>query len=123
MKNDGDTEPKVQTLTPTRAWLSTFWATFFPQLFTAGILLLRHSRLTALDFFENFDNDTYRIDNDGPVPSEESDTVSIPAVSHCISSSNLQLLENEVSPLGTPTNIGQTFTNKLFSRLIMMFSL
>ena len=38
------------------------------QLFTARMLLLRHSRLIGLDFFDNVDSTYYGIDEDGPVP-------------------------------------------------------
>ena len=49
------------------------------QLFTEGALLLQHSGLTALDFFRIVD-DTYGIDVDGPIPSNEGDVV-VPEVS------------------------------------------
>ena len=34
------------------------------QLFTAGLLLLHHAQLTAMDFFEEVD-ESYGLDNDG----------------------------------------------------------
>ena len=40
------------------------------QLFTAGVLLLQHSQLTAMDFFEEV-NDSYGVDDEGPESSDE----------------------------------------------------
>ena len=48
------------------------------QLFTAGALLLQHSQLTVLDFFDNVDDD-YGSDPDGPIPTEEEESgISVP---------------------------------------------
>ena len=44
------------------------------QIFTAGILLLHHSGLTAFDFLTDVDF-TYGIDEDGLIPSNETDTI------------------------------------------------
>ena len=68
------------------------------QLFTAGALLLRHSQLTAFDFYEDVGT-AYGIDNDGPVPSEDPD-IHIPSVNYNISAANLRLLHNTIPPLG-----------------------
>lgn len=47
------------------------------QLFIAGMLLLQNSGLTALDFFDRV-NSSYGVDEDGPIPSEENNTIVIP---------------------------------------------
>ena len=47
------------------------------QLFVAGLLLLRHSNLTALDFFDSVD-DSYGVDHDGPEAHDEEGTVVVP---------------------------------------------
>lgn len=48
------------------------------QLFTAGMLILRHSQLVALDFFDHVDSTYYGIDEDGPVPTKDNSVVQIP---------------------------------------------
>ena len=42
------------------------------QLFTSGILKLKHSELTAMDFFDIVD-DNYGVDEEGLVPPEDDD--------------------------------------------------
>ena len=71
------------------------------MLFSAGMLILRHSGLTALDFFGNVD-ESYGIDDDGPVPEIEN-TLSVPEIAYQLSSANLTLLQQSVDPLA-PSN-------------------
>ena len=63
------------------------------QLFIAGLLILRHSQLIALDFFDHVDS-TYSIDEDGPVSTEDDNSVvQIPGCSYILSDSDFTLLQ------------------------------
>ena len=75
------------------------------QLFTAGLLLLQHSQLTALDFFDSVD-DTYGIDEDGPESSNTDGTVVVPQVNFQISQTDLRQLVVTVDPLAESPNHG-----------------
>ena len=76
------------------------------QLFTAGLLLLQHSRLEALDYFENID-DTYGIDPDGPLsPEEEIQGVEVPESSLYFSDRDLATLGQLVDPCGPSDDYG-----------------
>lgn len=66
------------------------------QLFTAGLLVLQHSRLTAFDFFE----DMYGIDQDGPEPLDSDRTVVVPK------QADLRNLMAIVDPLSESANYG-----------------
>lgn len=68
------------------------------------MILLRHSGLTALDFFENVD-DGYGIDSDGPVPAVES-SVSVPDVTFQIDAAAFTLLQQTVDPLSSSDDYG-----------------
>ena len=74
------------------------------QLFHAGALLLQHSGLTALDFFDDVD-DTYGIDVDAPVPAQE-EHVTVPDVRITLSSENLLRLQRAVNPLAHSDEFG-----------------
>lgn len=71
------------------------------MLFSAGMLILRHSGLTALDFFGTVDGN-YGIDDDGPVP-EIGHTLSVPEIAYELSSA---LLQQSVDPLAPSNDYG-----------------
>lgn len=51
------------------------------QLFSAGMILLQHSGLTALDYFSTVDSN-YGVDDDGPVPPGDiGNTIEVPRCS------------------------------------------
>ena len=75
------------------------------QLFTAGLLLLQHSDLTALDFFNDVD-DMYGVDEDGPEPDDTDGTVSVPEVGFQLNVSDYQRLLSLVNPLAESPNHG-----------------
>lgn len=76
------------------------------MLFSGGMLLLQHSRLVALDFFQNTDFD-YGIDNDGPVPSIENESVLlVPESSYRLCDAASVLLQQTVDPLGPSDDYG-----------------
>ena len=76
------------------------------QLFTAGMLILRHSQLIALDFFDHVDS-TYGIDEDGPVPTEDDNSVvQIPECSYILSDSDFTLLQQTIDPLSSSEEYG-----------------
>lgn len=75
------------------------------QLFTAGMLLLQHSQLTAMDFFTPVD-DFYGIDEDGPEPDDEASSVVVPQLNFQINAHNLCQLRNTVNPLAVSENFG-----------------
>jgi hypothetical protein len=75
------------------------------QLFTAGMLLLQNSGLTALDAFDRADSD-YGIDSAGPVPSEEISAVQIPQSDYVLSDQRFQVLQQTFDPLGHSDNYG-----------------
>ena len=74
------------------------------QLFTAGALLLQHSGLQALDFFEAVD-ETYGIDDSGPVPIPEGSVV-VPEIELFLSESDFDSLQQTIDPLGPSDNFG-----------------
>ena len=74
------------------------------QRFTAGALLLQNSQLEAFDFFEAVDN-SYGIDSDGPIPSEEGG-VEIPQSSLHFSDSDLASVRQTIDPEGPSDNYG-----------------
>ena len=76
------------------------------QLFTAGMLILRHSQLIALDFFDHADS-TYGIDEEGPVPSEDHNSVvQIPECSYSISDAAFASLQQAIDPLSPSEEYG-----------------
>lgn len=76
------------------------------QIFTAGALLLQHSNLTALDFFDTVDV-TYGVDDDeGLVPDEENTAVVVPEIMYHISEDHLHRLQQCVDPLAPSDNYG-----------------
>lgn len=76
------------------------------QLFTAGMLILRHSQLIALDFFDHADS-TYGIDEEGPVPSEDDNSViQIPECSYTISDAAFASLQQTINPFSPSEEYG-----------------
>lgn len=76
------------------------------MLFSGGLLLLQHSRLTALDFFAHVDSD-YGIDEDGPVPSHDEEiSIEIPANTYQVTDANYTLLQNTVDPCSPSDDYG-----------------
>ena len=74
------------------------------QLFTTGALLLQHSGLAALDFFENVEEEC-GIDMEGPIPSQGRSIV-VPEVPIRLSSENFALLQQAVNPLAPSDEFG-----------------
>ena len=67
------------------------------QLFTAGMLILRHSQLIAIDFFDPVDS-AYGIDEDGPLPTEDDNcVVQMPECSYVLSDSDFTLLQQTIN--------------------------
>ena len=75
------------------------------QLFTAGALLLQHSQLAALDFFDTVD-DNFGLDPDAPAAVDESDAVSVPGILCSINDMQLAHLQQSVIPLSLSENYG-----------------
>ena len=76
------------------------------QLFTAGALLLQHSQLIALDFFDNVDSD-YGTDPDGPIPAEEEETgVSVPQTNLKFNDTDMAILQQNIDPCDATDNYG-----------------
>ena len=75
------------------------------QLFTAGLLLLQYSRLTALDFFDQVD-DSYGISEEGPETSDGEETVFVPELNFQLSTTDYQRLCDSVDPLSPSHNYG-----------------
>lgn len=74
------------------------------QLFTAGMLLLQNSQLTALDFFGVIDSN-YGVDEEAPVPAEDDDNaIQVPESIYRITDANFTLLQQTVDPLGSSDN-------------------
>ena len=75
------------------------------SFFTAGMLLLQHSQLTAMDFFEEVDN-SYGVDNEGPEPVDEEGSVAVPQLNFQLRPTDLQQLHNTINPLSPSGNHG-----------------
>ena len=75
------------------------------QLFTAGLLLLQHAQLTAMDFFEEV-NESYGLDNDGPLSLDEEATLAVPHLNFELQSGDLEHLRQTVDPLARSDNFG-----------------
>ena len=79
------------------------------QIFTAGSLRLRHSGLSALDFF-NTVSETYGVDSDLGVLEDDADEnlegVEVPATELDISAEQLAELQSTVDPLGQSEGFG-----------------
>lgn len=78
------------------------------QLFAAGALLLQHSGLAALDFFECVD-DAYGIDPDEPIQSESDDGVMVPETRFSLNNEDFIRLQQVVDPLGVSEDYGIDF--------------
>ena len=74
------------------------------MLFSGGMLILQHSRLAALDFFDHVDSH-YGIDEEAPVPSDDT-TIEIPVTAYEVTDANYTLLQNTVDPLGPSNEYG-----------------
>ena len=76
------------------------------QLFTAGMLLMQQSGLTAFDFFEPVDETEYGIDEEGMVPDVENSArrVTVPQQRLNLSAEHLSGLEAPFDPLAASTN-------------------
>lgn len=72
------------------------------MLFSSGMLILQHSRLCALDFFDHVDSE-YGVDEDAPVPSDDSTSIEIP---NQVTDANFILLQHTVDPLGPSDDYG-----------------
>ena len=76
------------------------------QLFTAGMLLLQHSQLSALDLFVNVDN-FYGMDPEAPEPQDESDgVVVVPPANFHLNPEDFHWLRSTINPLGPSDNYG-----------------
>ena len=68
-------------------------------------MLLQHSGLTALDFFNEVDH-YYGIDEEGPEASDEEGTVVVPELNIQLSPTDYQRLRDHVDPLSPSENYG-----------------
>ena len=76
------------------------------QLFTAGMLLLQNSLLSALDFFDDV-NKVYGVDADGPIPTEDTAAiVEVPQSSLRFSDQDMQTLKLTIDPCALSDNYG-----------------
>lgn len=75
------------------------------QLFTSGILLLRHSGLDALDLIQDID-ENYGYDEEGPAPSREESRVQVPQSSVRFSENDMNILRQTVDPTGPSNDYG-----------------
>ena len=75
------------------------------QLFTAGALLLRHSQLPGLDFFETVD-DTFGLDPDAPPTVDADGTVVVPDIDRHLNEDRLTRLRQHIDPLSTSESYG-----------------
>jgi hypothetical protein len=75
------------------------------QLFTAGMLILRHSQLVALDYFDHVDF-TYGIHEDGPVPTEDDNSVVQIPECYVLSDADFTLLQQTIDPLSPSEEYG-----------------
>ena len=79
------------------------------QLFTAGALLLQNSQLAAMDFFDNV-SENYGIDPEGPAPIDDDDSgIVIPQTPLKFNSTDLDILNQQVNPLGSTINLRCNF--------------
>lgn len=74
------------------------------QLFTAGALLLQNSQLSALDNFEDVDEE-YGIDPDGPIASQDG-SISVPESTLNFSDSDVSALQQNINPYAPSENYG-----------------
>lgn len=74
------------------------------QLFVAGALQLRNSRMVALDFFDNINSDYYGVDEQGLA--RDDDAVVIPENEFGLTYEQLQQLQQHVNPLADSDNYG-----------------
>ena len=75
------------------------------QLFAAGLLLLKHSGLTAFDMFSDVNN-TYGVDDESPIPSEDNSTIDVPESSYLISQRDYVRLIQAIDPLDSSNDYG-----------------
>lgn len=74
------------------------------MLFSSGMLLLQHSGLSALDFFNHVDSD-YGIDEEAPVPPGDS-SIEVPECAYQVSDADFTLLQQTVDPLEPSDDYG-----------------
>ena len=70
----------------------------------AGALLLQHSGLDALDFFDDV-TESYGLDVDGPVSSNEGNVV-VPQVAVSLDSGSFSRLKQAINPLASSDDFG-----------------
>ena len=75
------------------------------QLFTAGLLILQHSQLTAMDFFDAVD-DNYGVDNEGPEPYDEEGLVTVPQLNFQLHPTDSYQLCHAINPLSSSDSYG-----------------
>lgn len=76
------------------------------QLFTAGLLLLQNSNLSALDFFEDID-ESYGIDPQGPISvASDRSGIEIPQSTLHFSERDIYMLKQTIDPCAASDNYG-----------------
>ena len=76
------------------------------QLFTAGLLLLQNSQLSAMDFFEDVD-ETYGIDPQDPISSDTNTSgIEIPQNTLRFSEQDIYILKQTIDPCAPGDNYG-----------------
>ena len=75
------------------------------QLFTMGMLQLKKSGLTAMNFFDIID-DNYGVEEDGLVPEEDDEGVEVPRNTLQLSEQQLSELQEAIDPLADSEDYG-----------------
>ena len=76
------------------------------QIFVAGLLRLRESRITALNFFDSINNDQYGVEEEGLVGNDENNAVVIPENPFGLIDQQMHQLQQQVNPLAASQNHG-----------------
>ena len=77
------------------------------QIFVAGLLRPRESRITALDFFDNISSDQYGVEEEGLVGNSITENnVIIPENPFGLTNQQIHQLEEEINPLEASQNHG-----------------
>ena len=87
------------------------------QLFVAGALQLRNSRMVAFDFFDSINSDYYGVDEEGLAGNDDDNTVVVPENKFGLTDEQFQQLRQHVNPLADSDNYGI----ELYEQIIVYF--
>ena len=76
------------------------------QLFVAGALQLRNSRMVALDFFDSINSDYYGVDEERLAGNDDDDTVVVLENKFGLTNEQFQQLRQHINPLADSDNYG-----------------